>query len=236
MTSITCRTIVAAFVVVALAASPTRGAIIHESATLGPTGLTGIGWTGVADDYFLGSRFTLTRPVEVAAVGGHLAKLSLDGKFFAAITALTGPTGFPISGTTGLPSMDAFEDWTPLATALFDLPTQSSTDVLVPMSITLGPGDYGLVFGSYLFGATPAAQGTMPANNHGIAGHASFFNYSPFIRTWRDGSGTNLRFVVTGRVIPEPRAWVLALGAVMGLAAAGRRLTPIGRRRSRGGA
>jgi len=211
-----------AALVIALAASSTRAAIIHESATLGPTGQTGGGAWTVGGTQFLGSRFTLTDRVEVTAVGGHLLRLTLSGNFFAAITAISGPMGLPINGIGGPLSENAYIDWTPLATSVFDVP-MASADVIVPMSITLDPGDYGLVFGTGLFGAD-GGNGGMPGVDHDIPGAASYFNFlvsSPSM--WGDTSSGGTRFVVYGRVVPEPEAWMLAAGAVAGLGAIVRR-------------
>ena len=54
---------------------PARAAIIHESATLGPIGQTS--GVGVSSSLFLGSRFSLTNPVQVAMIGGHLLSAQL---------------------------------------------------------------------------------------------------------------------------------------------------------------
>jgi hypothetical protein len=205
-------------------AGTAQAAIIHESATLGPTGYS-LPSFSISATHFIGSRFSLTKPVEVAAVGGHLVRFEPSGSVFATITALSGPAGFPISGTAGLPSVDATADWTPLATTLVDVPTMSSIDVLVPLPVTLNPGHYGLVFGTRVFGAN--AEGGMPPNNHDLPGRASYFHWSAFDVGWSDTSVVkNVRFVVTGRVIPEPVTRVLAGSAVAYLSAIARRGGP----------
>jgi hypothetical protein len=88
--------------------------------------------------------------------------------------------------------------------------------VLVPLSATLNPGHYALIFGSGEFGANSYASG-MQTNNIDIPGAASYFQW--FIGpeapegVWRDipvSYASGLRFVVTGSVIPEPATWLLA--------------------------
>jgi hypothetical protein len=177
-------------------AHDTRAAIIHESATLGATGLPVIG-PSVSATLYRGSRFSVDSIVKVEAVGGHI--VGTPGNLFATIVSLSSPTA--------LPSGNPF-DMTTVATTLFD-PPELSDDILVPLSATLNPGHYALIFGSPLIGGS---EGVMPDNNMDIPGSASYFVWSALQgERWIDvPQATNHRFVVTGFVIPEPSSIALA--------------------------
>lgn len=125
-------------------ALPVSAALIHESATLGATGqVTG---TTLNDSFFLGSKFSVAGTVDVTSIGGHLRHIAFDGNqlIFGAIIGLSSPTAFP----TGIP----FGAGDVIASTTFD-PGAPSSDIVVPLAVTLSAGDYALVFGSGLFGA-----------------------------------------------------------------------------------
>jgi hypothetical protein len=189
-------------------AHDTRAAIIHESATLGATGRPVFGLS-VSATQFLGSRFSVDSVVRVESVGGHL--VGTPGNLFATIVSLSSPTA--------LPSGSPF-DMTTVATTLFD-PLEPSNDILVPLSATLNPGHYALIFGAPIF--EQPSEGAMPDNNIDIPGSASYFNWFGLGTPprWVDHPEfTNLRFVVTGFVIPEPTSVALiglGLSAACGL-------------------
>lgn len=187
-----------------------HAAIIHESATLGTTGID-FPILGLDYDQFFGSRFSVAEPVQVEMIGGHIK--AFHRPLFAAIVSLASPTAFP----SGSPF-----DSTTMATTLIDAPLVSA-DVLAPLSVRLNPGDYALIFGAGLFGATINGGG-IADNNIDIPGHASYFVWGdssahPNVFGWRNYnySGPNrggLRFVVTGSVIPEPSALALLMMAL----------------------
>lgn len=204
---------VAAMAVIAFASPAVQAAIIFESATLGPTGGLGgitLGSTEVQlpplhektrADFFLGSRFSVDTVVDVESVGGVMYS-DRGGSFFAAIVSL--------SSSTALPSGNPF-DMTTLATTVFT-PPAANNDILTPLSVTLNPGDYALIFGSEFFGATEG-YGAMSASNADIAGPASYIGWQFWggeSGNWYNSPGAaGLRFVVTG-MIPEPGSWLLA--------------------------
>jgi hypothetical protein len=169
---------------------PAQAAIIHESATLGPTGSRS-GATLISG-IFVGSRFSLTNTVQVTEIGGHLVEFE-GGSLFGAIIGLSSPTA--------LPSGRPFDPGEVLASTTFTAPSFSE-DVLIPLSVTLPPGDYALVFGSGLFGAT--GRGAMPLNNTDIPGSASYFTWFGNPNVWMDTQFRNLRFVVLGNPAPAP--------------------------------
>jgi len=100
-------------------------------------------------------------------VGGHLSGFDL---MFAAIVLL--------NGSSALPAGSPFEDEEVVAQAVFR-PTTLSSDIRVPLSVILVPGDYAVIFGSGLFGAGPSeplrAVGAMTMNNQQLSGSSKFF-------------------------------------------------------------
>jgi hypothetical protein len=116
-------------------------------------------------------------------IGGHFVK-SDGGTIFGAIASLGGPLGLP-SGTPGT--------FSPIAETTFSVPNKSS-DLLVGLSASLGPGDYALVFGSNRFGATGTAAF---AGGDKDKGQPSTFYSSA--TSWLNTPLPGSRFVVTGQ-------------------------------------
>ncbi len=160
--------------------------LIHESATLGPLG--NFGGTTLSGTQFLGSRFSVTSTVQVGSIGGNIAEFA-GGDLFGAIIGLSSPLALPTGSPFTLAEVIASTTFTG---------TSLSADILVPLSVTLSPGDYALVFGSGEFGAT--GTGFMPFNNTDLAG-ASYFFWTG--TQWVDGLA-NMRFVVSSSSAPEP--------------------------------
>ena len=163
--------------------SGTAQVVIHESATLGPIGQ--FGGLNFNPNRFLGSRFSLTQTVQVTAVGGHLGRN--NGELFAAIVSLSSPIALPVGSPFNPNEVVAF--------ATFSEPRSGagSDDILVPLNVTLDPGDYGLVFGSGEFGT--GGMGFMPQSNTDISGQASYFMWTG---GWQDPGFSDIRFVVVG--------------------------------------
>lgn len=161
--------------------------IIHESAMLGPTGISS--GANLYQAQFLGARFHIDRRVDVTAVGGHLTMhLGFEGQtLFAAIVPLEGPDALPLG--------EPFGEGEVIASAVFSAGFPSS-DVRVPLSVTLDPGYYGLIFGTGLFGAT--GEGGMPLNNYDLPG-ASYLFWNGFV--WFGDPFDGARFVVEGDVV-----------------------------------
>jgi hypothetical protein len=109
-----------------------------------------------------------------------------------------------------------------VGTALFNGAVGNPTDVSVPFSVAIAPGNYLLVFGSGMFGAT--GSGFMPGNNPANFSQASLVAWyattsNPATGQFDDWQwnrypvrGLTLRFVVEGVAIPEPVTVVLSFG------------------------
>ena len=157
--------------------------IIHESAIMGSPGW--LGGSALTEEHFLGSRFHVDATLEVTKIGGHLAHVqSHPGDLFGAIISLSGPDA--------LPAGSPFSDDEVVAKTLFHGPIPS-TDFRTPLSATLGPGDYALIFGSGQFGAT--GWGIMPSNNQDLPG-ASYIRW--YGDSWSNSPVSGYRFVVEG--------------------------------------
>ena len=206
-----------------LTGSIPAAAAYFESATLGPTGVTGPGLNIYNNNFAnvaIGVRFQVTDPIQVTAVGAHLmgTQLPFPAQLFASIVSLSGPSAMPV----GDPYTGA-----KLASTTF-LPTATSTDMLVPLSVTLGTGYYGLIIGktNFLFSGP---QGTLI--NDGVASPTNlpnpFFqyfggNFFPFNGggQWSSLGAQDLRFIVAatstsaGSTIPEPASWLTFLSGM----------------------
>lgn len=166
---------------------------LFESATLGKQGISSGGFC-VGPTQYLGASFTVTKPVKITAIGGHLAS---EGKIFGAIVRLPAATGAPSFGPAEIQS-------NAVVNVVFQAPRES-IDLMVPLSATLPPGSYGLIFGSGAFGAD--GTGFMPVpGDTGSAEIAAVVNYfsatvttgSSFSRKWENGRFRGARFVVYG--------------------------------------
>jgi hypothetical protein len=178
-----------------------KAAIIHESASPGPTGQTS-GFPAEATQW-LGSRFSLSEAFNVTQIGGHL--FGTGGTIFGAIIALASPGATPAKQADVLSSV--------IASTTFSPPTPSA-DVRTPLSVTLPAGDYALVFGSGALTASGFAL--MPDNNTDLPG-ASYFICDAPDRCANGGFLSNLRFVVEGTVVPLPAALPLLATALAAL-------------------
>jgi hypothetical protein len=194
---------------------PVAGAaILFESGTLGPTGVTwddllaeAVGGTGIRSAVFTGVKFELHQPVVTTQIGGHFLQRpgsdpNGNGSFFGAIVALEDENDFPNSGD--LSTSDV------LGSTLLSFP-DSSNEVLGDLTLSLNPGWYALVFGSGLFGAT--AEGTAIRNNPDIEA-PTYIGWQPgAVLGWGNLINPifrNHRFVVLGEIVPEPSTIIMA--------------------------
>jgi hypothetical protein len=203
--------LIAVAIVSVLTASEASADVLFESGTLG---LTGITWEQVTSDetlgvnvspaVFGGARFQLTHPVRTTEVGGHfVGRPDADASFFGAIVRLDGQSDFPNS--EDLSTSDV------RGAAILTFPDVSA-EVFSELNLLLEPGWYALMFGSGLFNATGA--GASLRNNTDIAspdyiGFQSGFGWGE--RATQDGK----RFLVRGKIVPEPSAMIHAILAAV---------------------
>jgi len=132
-------------------------------------------------------------------VGGVFTQFGDGGSVFAEIIAA--PAQQSLVNTSTLAGLA-------LAHTVFAPPIDGS-DATTPLSVTLGPGTYELVFGSGLFGAT------------GTSGLASGMDGQTTLAQSIDGGATwgdltdSVRVTVTGNVVPLPASLPLLFSGVM---------------------
>jgi len=160
-----------------------RADILHQSATMGPSGQS-YGWLVDTWD-FIGSRFYIDRTAQVTAIGGHLTE-GTTGNMFGAIVRIHNSTDFPDG--------EPFESGEVVASVVFD-PGYPSSDYRVPLSVELAPGWYVLVFGSGWLGSTPG-EGVMPDYGQTDLPGSSYIGWADDI--WFDTGSLQARFVVEG--------------------------------------
>lgn len=181
----------------ALAAQQTvrAASLTFASAEMGPSGQA-IGPSVSANNY-VGWRFRVNATTAVTEVGGHLG--AINGNLFAAIISLT--------AIDALPQGAPFAEGTVKASTSFTPPTLSD-DFRTPLSASLAPGTYALIFGSGKFNASGVALAAINGQANIAPTTASsyvFWRQSvPGVFNWTVGTSNNLRFVVVGSEIAGP--------------------------------
>ncbi|MGV0024461.1 hypothetical protein ACFE35_05630 [Phormidesmis priestleyi ANT.L61.2] len=162
---------------------------ILTSATLGATGQ--IFGVPVSNVQYLGWRFKVTAPFQVTQIGGHLVGDGGGKPVFGAIVRLSSPTAFP----TAFPPAPGEV----VASATFIPPsalTTKSQDVRIPLSASLPPGNYALIFGSTTrlggIARLPINNSSLPGSTYFLSGGGTYQNLDPSTGL------TNIRFVVEG--------------------------------------
>lgn len=185
------RIAVALCLLSAASAVPSKAAIVFESASF-----SGID-TGeyiVQADRFIGAAFTISQTTSITGIGAQFGGFPA-GTIFAAIVPLSSPTGFP----SLLPDQLAGAS---IADVVFSVPG-GIHDLTEPLSVTLAPGNYGLVFGSGVFGADGFAG--LGDGNDTIG--SPFFFQSLFSDEWQPQNPQGIRVFVLGSAVPEPATW-----------------------------
>ena len=169
--------------------------VVLESAQLGTTGR--VGGTSITSADYVGWRFATSVPLAIEQVGGHmLANPDSMGDIFAALIRLPSLEDFP----DGAP----FSETELVASTTFR-PSFPSADTLTPLTTTLLPGSYALLFGSGLFEATGEAALHKGTDQPDIppTDTSSFIVWGETIPgqppQWRINQVDHLRFVVTGQ-------------------------------------
>ncbi|HIJ52844.1 MAG TPA: hypothetical protein HPP66_06775 [Planctomycetes bacterium] len=157
--------------------------LILESATMGPTGQDY--GTLVNETQFVGARFYVDRQLNVTKIGGHITQTGWN--FFGAIVAL--------NSSSDLPDGYPFSVGDVVASTVFN-PGYPSSDYRTPLSVTLSPGYYGLVFGTEALGSTNG-YGILPYWGQTSFAQASYFVFQPGWG-WFDIPSNDTRFVIEG--------------------------------------
>jgi len=143
----------------------------------------------------MGAQFEIGETTQITGVGGHI--FTSSGTLFAAIVPLAAgqnaPSFLPIDLETNA-----------IAYTVFD-PGLPSRDFIATISLRLDPGNYALIFGSGLFGAS--GSGGMPSNNTPLAGSTCFSSLGSgtvdATHVWGSAQDDcNRRFVVEGAAVP----------------------------------
>jgi PEP-CTERM motif len=165
---------------------------------------------------FFGADFTVSQVTTISSIGARFADTARqshngangDGSIFGAIVQVDPVTGLPANPVETLMSIV-------LGSAVFTPTTDG--DNSTPLSVTLQPGTYGLVFGSGLLGATGVAD--LLAGNDPVGSPSIFVNdFAPFAS---DPNETDIRLFATA--VPEPGSLMLLLSAGIMFAGAARR-------------
>ena len=165
------------------------------SAEMGSSGQTT--GTPITATNYVGWRFRVNSATAVTEVGGHLG--AITGNLFAAIISLTAIDAMP----QGAP----FAEGTVKASTSFTPPTESG-DFRTPLSASLTPGSYALIFGSGKFNASGMAlAATAGQSNITPTTQTSYVFWRqtlPNVFNWTVGTPNSIRFVVVGSEIAGP--------------------------------
>ncbi|AGA30888.1 PEP-CTERM sorting domain-containing protein [Singulisphaera acidiphila] len=185
----------------AAAAGQARAGLVLETATAGTPATYGY---SLFSNQTIGSRFHLDTTTAITQIGGNLGG---SGTLFGAITALSAPDALPTGTSLTFPV---------LAWTVFTLSNDLTTDIFANLSVTLGPGDYALIFGTGRFGAD--GTGYLSFDNDDTPQSSVFFS-NDTTGEYNDGGVTGVRLLVVGETppvaVPEPSAMVSAATGVM---------------------
>lgn len=172
----------------------TAAAVIHETATF--VQAAAAGGYDLRDNQMAGTRFTVSQTTEVTAIGGQLFA---TGTLFGAIVTL-GVDDLPIPNPGEPSAISGIQ-----AITTFSTNSIQHTDYRTPLSTTLAPGTYGLVFG----GVDSGLSGRMALTGTPLSGAKIFTNAGGF---WQDNTVerfNGMRFVIEGQAVPEPTTALL---------------------------
>jgi hypothetical protein len=173
-----------------------------ESGTFAPSQVDPSAGYFIGREQFLGWKFQLDSTLQITDIGGYLvsenSNPTSNDQIFGAIVSLSSPTALP-QGNPFLPEEI-------LASTTF-IPHSylSPSDITVPLSVTLNPGSYGLIFGSGLFGASGSASALFNFGDLPGTLYFSRFQQNGF-SAWNEGFVSNVRFFVKGQLAFSPQA------------------------------
>lgn len=167
--------------------------LILESAGLGVTGLTG--GAAISRNQFLAANFTISKTTVITSIGGHLAATA-GNDIFGVIVEVPSADGTPAIAPLDI-------ETAALAATVFNPPVLSE-DFRTNLCVRLRPGNYALVLGSGLFGASGGPGVAINEGENRIEGNVCYSsdNDNPpagYPRgKWSTVIGCDRRFIVEG--------------------------------------
>jgi hypothetical protein len=178
---------------VCFSTSAAKASLLYSNAKPGSPESVGL---VLGNAQLVGMRFQLSSSAIIDGIGGNIQVLNTVGNesIFGTLVRLTDMSDYPDSIDLSTPDV--------LATITFGA-NAGFTDLTIPIApLTVQPGDYALVFGSGLFGAT--GIGSMSTDNPNFADSSTFY-YNTADDNWGEyGAAGGLRFTIYGTSVPEP--------------------------------
>ncbi len=196
----------AAAAVFMLAAASAQADTFYQSASFVDES-NAIGSYFIDNTRYLGAVFSVNTLEAVSAIGGNFTQYGDGNNIFGAIVKLAAGNTLPgdLASNT-------------VAEVLF---TPNGGDQSVALSTVLTAGNYAVVFGSGLFGAT-GYSGLVDSQN--AVGTPSFVQYSGDTLTASNFTDATLRLTVEAAPVPEPSTALMGLaGAMLSIGIARRR-------------
>lgn len=160
---------------------------------------------------FVGASFTISQRTDVTGIGAQFGGFP-SGTVFGAIVPLASLTALPAGAPSQLESIS-------LGDVVFAV-AGGIHDVLQPLSVTLDPGTYGIIFGSGLFGASGFAG---LGDGNATVGSPNFFDFQQVASpNWKVLNADGVRLFVEGNVVaavPEPSTWAMIILGFAGIGA-----------------
>jgi len=158
---------------------------------------------------FVGASFTINQQTDITGIGAQFGGFP-SGTIFGAIVPLASLTALPAGSPSQLESIS-------VADVEFSV-SGGIHDILQPLSVTLNPGTYGVIFGSGLFGTSGFAG---LGDGNATVGSPNFFDFQQVASPdWKVLNADGVRLFVEGNVVtavPEPSTWAMMILGFAGI-------------------
>lgn len=172
--------------------------VIYESAKGSFDIDASYGGSFIASNQFIGAVFNINETTQIDGIGGHFnnGRNAYNGSIFGALVSLNS-NGLPEGSLTELKNVIAYSVFTP----------DSGKDTFTSLSTTLSAGNYGLVFGSGLFGASGTTLLTLSQFNSSYSSSGDVVSISGSnLSQWKFATemknSNRYRMIVSGTTIP----------------------------------